>query len=168
MEGIVFGGWDGVERVVVGILAYTAIVVLVRISGKRTLTSMKPSTSSSTSHSGRCSRRSSSRVTSRSSTRSRRFSCRWACSSPSRSRHRVRRPSRGWSGPNPRCSSTTTGSCTRRCGGSGSARPRSSRHSDRRAPRPWRMRRRRAQVERQSLCHPEGRPRARRPIRSGA
>jgi len=40
MEGIVFGGWDGVVRVVVGILAYTAIVVLVRVSGKRTLVSM--------------------------------------------------------------------------------------------------------------------------------
>lgn len=41
MEGIVFGGWDGVVRVTVaGILAYAAIVVLVRISGKRTLASM--------------------------------------------------------------------------------------------------------------------------------
>jgi uncharacterized membrane protein YcaP (DUF421 family) len=41
MEEIVFGGWDGVVRVVVaGILAYAAIVVLVRVSGKRTLASM--------------------------------------------------------------------------------------------------------------------------------
>lgn len=41
MEGIVFGGWDGAVRVVVaGILAYASIVVLVRVSGKRTLASM--------------------------------------------------------------------------------------------------------------------------------
>jgi len=41
MEGIVFGGWDGVVRgAVAGILAYAAIVVLVRITGKRTLASM--------------------------------------------------------------------------------------------------------------------------------
>jgi uncharacterized membrane protein YcaP (DUF421 family) len=41
MEEIVFNGWDSVLRVIIsGVLAYAAIVVLVRVSGKRTLASM--------------------------------------------------------------------------------------------------------------------------------
>jgi uncharacterized membrane protein YcaP (DUF421 family) len=40
-EGIVFAGWDGLIRVVVvAVLAYGALVVLLRASGKRTLSKM--------------------------------------------------------------------------------------------------------------------------------
>jgi uncharacterized membrane protein YcaP (DUF421 family) len=39
--GIFFSGWEGLARVlVVGVLAYSALVLLLRISGKRTLSKM--------------------------------------------------------------------------------------------------------------------------------
>lgn len=38
---VLFGGWDSILRVlVVGVLAYAAVVVLLRVSGKRTLAKM--------------------------------------------------------------------------------------------------------------------------------
>lgn len=40
-DGILFGGWDAIARiVVVGILAHAAVVLVVRLSGKRNLASM--------------------------------------------------------------------------------------------------------------------------------
>lgn len=41
MDNMLFGGWFGLLRVaIVGVLAYAALVVLLRVSGKRTLSKM--------------------------------------------------------------------------------------------------------------------------------
>ncbi|KUG20224.1 MAG: DUF421 domain-containing protein [Methanomicrobiaceae archaeon] len=40
-DGMLFGGWEIIGRtIVVGLLAYVALVVIVRVSGKRTLSAM--------------------------------------------------------------------------------------------------------------------------------
>ncbi|NYZ63208.1 DUF421 domain-containing protein [Luteimonas deserti] len=41
MDGLIFDGWDHVRRtLVIGVLAYLALVALLRLSGKRTLSKM--------------------------------------------------------------------------------------------------------------------------------